>query len=107
MMIAGALWFGHALMIPQVGNERMTLALEWTGQDAYRNEPLREWLVADEVAGKVRSGGGLTFATIDGAGHMVCFSPYRPLRHRFTSVAFCLRLRTTSRCSRSSWQTAG
>ncbi|KAI0640108.1 serine carboxypeptidase [Trametes polyzona] len=61
-----------------VGNERMTLALEWSGQDAFRNEPLREWRVGNEVVGKVRSGGGLTFATIDGAGHM---APYdQPVR---------------------------
>ncbi|KAH9849189.1 serine carboxypeptidase [Lenzites betulinus] len=61
-----------------VGNERMTLGLEWTKQEQFRNEPLREWLVEDEVAGKVRSGGGLTFATIDGAGHM---TPYdEPVR---------------------------
>ncbi|OJT03086.1 Carboxypeptidase Y -like protein [Trametes pubescens] len=58
-----------------VGNERMTLGLEWTGQDAYRSEHLREWLVDGEVAGKVRTGGGLTFATIDGAGHMVRLFP--------------------------------
>lgn len=56
----------------------MTLGLEWTGQDAYRNEQLREWLVDGEVAGKVRAGGGLTFATIDGAGHMVRFSLIGP-----------------------------
>ncbi|KAI0368897.1 serine carboxypeptidase [Pilatotrama ljubarskyi] len=61
-----------------VGNERMTLALEWSSQDAYRNAPLQEWLVDGEVAGKFRTGGGLTFATIDGAGHMV---PYdQPVR---------------------------
>ncbi|KAI0778827.1 serine carboxypeptidase [Trametes elegans] len=61
-----------------VGNERMTLGLEWSRQDLYRSEPLREWRVGDEVAGKVRSGGGLTFATIDGAGHM---APYdQPVR---------------------------
>ncbi len=53
----------------------MTLGLEWTGQDAYRSEHLREWLVDGEVAGKVRTGGGLTFATIDGAGHMVRLFP--------------------------------
>lgn len=64
--------------VAQVGNERMTLGLEWTGQESYRNEHLREWLVDGEVAGKVRAGGGLTFATIDGAGHMVRYLPIGP-----------------------------
>ncbi|KAF9242675.1 serine carboxypeptidase [Melanogaster broomeanus] len=45
-----------------VGNERWTLQMPWTGQEAF---------VDGHVAGKVRSAGGLTFATIDGAGHMV------------------------------------
>ena len=49
----------------------MTFALEWSAHDAYRSAELREWLVDGEVAGKTRSGGGLTFATIAGAGHMV------------------------------------
>lgn len=64
--------------VAQVGNERMTLGLEWTEQESYRNEHLREWLVDGEVAGKVRAGGGLTFATIDDAGHMVRYLPIGP-----------------------------
>ncbi|KAF9240283.1 Alpha/Beta hydrolase protein, partial [Melanogaster broomeanus] len=60
-----------------IGNERWTLQMPWTGQEASLSQPLREWEVDGHVAGKVRSGryithaGGLTFATIDGAGHMV------------------------------------
>lgn len=54
----------------------MTLQLEWTGQDAFTAEPLRDWKVGDHVAGKVRSAGALTFATIDGAGHMVRLYAY-------------------------------
>ncbi|OJT03161.1 Carboxypeptidase Y -like protein [Trametes pubescens] len=57
-----------------IGNERMTLGLEWTQQEAYRNEPLRDWLVDGKPAGLTRSGGGLTFATISGAGHLVSSS---------------------------------
>ena len=49
----------------------MTLALEWTGQEQFIKQPLREWHVGDHVAGKTRSHNGFTFATIDGAGHMV------------------------------------
>ncbi|KAI9066160.1 serine carboxypeptidase [Trametes sanguinea] len=56
-----------------IGNDRMTLALEWTRRDAYRDQPLRPWLVNGDIAGMTRSGGGLTFATIAGAGH---FAPY-------------------------------
>ncbi|KAF9240280.1 serine carboxypeptidase [Melanogaster broomeanus] len=54
-----------------VGNERWTFLMPWTGQEAFVSQPLREWEVDGHVAGKVRSAGGLTFATIDGAGHMV------------------------------------
>ncbi|KAI0367259.1 serine carboxypeptidase [Pilatotrama ljubarskyi] len=56
-----------------IGNERMTLALEWSQQEAYRSAPLEEWTVEGKAAGVTRSGGGLTYATIAGAGHM---APY-------------------------------
>lgn len=32
---------------------------------------LREWTIDGKVAGRTRSAKGLTFATIEGAGHMV------------------------------------
>jgi len=54
-----------------VGNERWTLALEWTGREAFSSAKLREWFVGGKVAGVTRSAGGLTFATIHNAGHMV------------------------------------
>ncbi|OBZ78169.1 Carboxypeptidase Y [Grifola frondosa] len=54
-----------------VGNERMTLELEWTGQQTFRAQPLRAWNVDGKTAGLTRSTGGFTFATIYGAGHMV------------------------------------
>ncbi|KAI8973142.1 serine carboxypeptidase [Trametes punicea] len=61
-----------------IGNDRMTLALEWTGQSQYRDEPLRPWLLDGDIAGLTRSSGGLTFATIAGAGHL---APYdRPVQ---------------------------
>jgi len=56
-----------------VGNEQMTLNLEWTGKDAFGAEPLREWKIDGKAAGSTRSSGKLTFATIHGAGHM---APY-------------------------------
>ncbi|CAA7266369.1 unnamed protein product [Cyclocybe aegerita] len=54
-----------------VGNERWTLDLEWTGGAEFRKQGLREWIVQDQAAGMTRSAKGLTFATIEGAGHMV------------------------------------
>ncbi|KAF8991372.1 serine carboxypeptidase [Cyathus striatus] len=54
-----------------VGNERWTLALEWSGQDDFVNADKRKWFVDGKQAGHTRSAGKFTFATIDGAGHMV------------------------------------
>ena len=54
-----------------VGNERWTLALDWSGKAEFSSQELREWSVNGAVAGKTRSANGFTFATIDGAGHMV------------------------------------
>jgi carboxypeptidase C (cathepsin A) len=54
-----------------VGNERWTLALDWSGGEAFRAEQLRDWKVGGKVAGRTRSAGQLTFVTVDGAGHMV------------------------------------
>lgn len=56
---------------PQVGNERMTLNLEWTGQEQFINQPLREWSVNDRAAGLTRAAQGFTFATVYGGGHLV------------------------------------
>lgn len=54
-----------------VGNEAWTRELEWSGRTSFSAEPLTEWLVGGKVAGMKRSAKGLTFANIDGAGHMV------------------------------------
>ncbi|KAK0444660.1 serine carboxypeptidase [Desarmillaria tabescens] len=56
-----------------VGNERWTLGLEWSGRKDFVRKRLQEWEVGGKVTGKTRSAKGLTFATIDGAGH---FAPY-------------------------------
>lgn len=47
--------------------------MEWSGGDEWRKEGLGEWSVdgSNGIAGKIRSSGGLTFVTVDGAGHMV------------------------------------
>lgn len=54
-----------------VGNERWTLEMWWSGQEGYVSKPLVDWSVDGKVAGKVRSYGNLTFATIYDAGHLV------------------------------------
>ncbi|KAJ7288117.1 Alpha/Beta hydrolase protein [Mycena rebaudengoi] len=45
-------WIGN-----WIGNERWTLALEWSGQGAFVADPLREWTVDGRRAGKTRSSG--------------------------------------------------
>lgn len=57
-----------------VGNEAFTLAMEWSGQKDFVAEELGSWSVKNKTAGKLRSTGPLTFATIKGAGHMVSTS---------------------------------
>ncbi|KAF8991371.1 Alpha/Beta hydrolase protein [Cyathus striatus] len=56
-----------------VGNERWTLALEWSGKDDFVKAEKRKWFVNGKQAGHTRSAGKFTFATIDGAGHLVPF----------------------------------
>lgn len=60
-----------------VGNEAWTLNLEWSGKEKFSTQPLREWFVNGKSAGNTRSANGLTFATIEGAGHMVCLTRKR------------------------------
>ncbi|KAF9444794.1 serine carboxypeptidase [Macrolepiota fuliginosa MF-IS2] len=54
-----------------VGNERWTLGMDWSGKEEFGATKKREWLVDGKRAGVTRSARGLTYATIDGAGHMV------------------------------------
>ncbi|KAF5347036.1 hypothetical protein D9758_011625 [Tetrapyrgos nigripes] len=56
-----------------LGNEMWTVALEWSGQDEFVKQPLEEWNINGKRAGKTRSWGKLTFATVEDAGHM---APY-------------------------------
>ncbi|KAJ7782755.1 Alpha/Beta hydrolase protein, partial [Mycena metata] len=58
-----------------VGNERWTLAMEWSGQDEFSRQQLKPWGTEETNSriGLTRSAMGLTFATIEGAGHM---APY-------------------------------
>lgn len=52
-----------------VGNEKWVLGLKWSGSEEMRKSEARIW-----DGGRVQSFGGLTFATVEGAGHMVCYS---------------------------------
>ncbi|KAJ3850914.1 serine carboxypeptidase [Lentinula lateritia] len=56
-----------------VGNERWSRELEWSGQEEFASQELREWTLAGKKAGITRSarGGLFTYATVQGAGHMV------------------------------------
>ncbi|KAG6844880.1 hypothetical protein H0H87_002825, partial [Tephrocybe sp. NHM501043] len=53
-----------------VGNERWTRALEWSGHGEFTEQDLRVWKRHGKRAGLTRSAKGLTFATVEGAGHM-------------------------------------
>ncbi|KAG8928674.1 hypothetical protein FRC02_006619 [Tulasnella sp. 418] len=56
-----------------IGNKAWTEQLDWTGKEAFNAESLRDWSIGgtSERAGLTRSANGLTFLTVDGAGHMV------------------------------------
>jgi len=45
--------------------------MEWSGQESFVSQELRDWKVKGKRAGKTRASGGLRFATVEGAGHMV------------------------------------
>ncbi|EIN05025.1 peptidase S10 serine carboxypeptidase [Punctularia strigosozonata HHB-11173 SS5] len=53
-----------------LGNLNVALNLEWTGQAGFAESKFRSWEVEGGKAGRVREFGGLTFATVVGAGHM-------------------------------------
>ena len=61
-----------------VGNERWTLDMQWSGQEGFRSKPLVDWTVDGLAAGKTRSYGNFTFATIYGAGHLVSCNLFVP-----------------------------
>ncbi|KAL5634578.1 hypothetical protein ACGC1H_002578 [Rhizoctonia solani] len=54
-----------------VGNQKWVMALDWTGGVEFTAQKDRDWVVDGQVAGFTRSANGLTFATVNAAGHMV------------------------------------
>ena len=51
-----------------IGNEAWAEELEWTGGPGYIGAQVRDWTVDGKVAGYTKTYGGLTFATVKGAG---------------------------------------
>jgi carboxypeptidase C (cathepsin A) len=61
----------------------MLEALEWSGQEGFVAEELREWSTDKQAsAGQTKSFGNLTYIDIRGAGHMVSSSAPRSLVRR-------------------------
>lgn len=61
----------HDWICNWISNEIWTLKMPWSGQEAFASHPLTNWLIDGRVVGKTRSANGLTFATVNEAGHMV------------------------------------
>lgn len=88
LLYAGA----HDWIANWIGIWNMVQTLEWGRVGEFSQTEWREWgEKGDQAAGKVKDGGGLTFATIAGAGHMVRFKNHgfllfnRMTRHLTTS----------------------
>ncbi|PWN99032.1 alpha/beta-hydrolase [Tilletiopsis washingtonensis] len=54
-----------------LGNKQWIDAMEFAGAKAFKQAKNYRWLVDGKEAGETQRGGGLTWATIFGAGHMV------------------------------------
>lgn len=59
------------LICNHVGEEWTYNTMPWSGKSAFNNAPISNWTVGGQVAGTVRTADGLTFVTVNGAGHMV------------------------------------
>lgn len=53
------------------GNDQVALQLPWSGREAFAAAPMRDWKAEGEIAGRYRSAGNLTFATVYRSGHFV------------------------------------
>lgn len=53
------------------GNFEWVSTLDWSGSEDWKKAKNYEWVVDGEKAGRTQSGGGLTWATVYEAGHMV------------------------------------
>ena len=60
-------------------------------QPDYAKASTKDWKVGDVVAGQARSGGGLTFVAVEGAGHMVPMDqPQAVSYHDYDATLFIL-----------------
>ncbi len=88
-----------------VGNERWTREMWWSGQAGYASKPLVDWSVNGRVAGKVRSHGDFTFATIYGAGHLASgFSYVACVAVWFYEFCSCFLDRRLTTSQRNLWR---
>lgn len=54
-----------------LGGASWTNSTKWSKQASFLNATTKDWKVGTTVVGQVKTGGGLTFAAVDAAGHMV------------------------------------
>lgn len=55
-----------------LGGSEWTNVTQWKAAEEFRSASLKEWQLSDgTAAGQAKSGGGLTFVQVEGAGHMV------------------------------------
>ncbi|XP_065897505.1 uncharacterized protein [Dysidea avara] len=54
-----------------IGGKEWTLAMKWSGKDAFNKAAVKDWVIDGYVAGQIRSTNGLTFLAVENAGHMV------------------------------------
>ncbi|PWN53556.1 alpha/beta-hydrolase [Violaceomyces palustris] len=53
------------------GNKRWVEKLDWSGSEEWHKGKNYQWVVDGKKVGETQSGGGLTWATVHNAGHMV------------------------------------
>jgi len=74
-----------------IGTNEWTLHIDWPGQNSYNTASNHSWIVAGKPAGFYKSGGNLTHAIVENAGHMVPFSQpqnSQDLLYRFIDGGF-------------------
>jgi len=54
-----------------VGGYALAASLRWPGSSAFKKAPFEDLAIGGMDIGKLKSGGGLTYLQVDGAGHMV------------------------------------
>jgi hypothetical protein len=82
--------------------------MDWSGKEEFGSVEKREWFVDGERAGMTRSAMGFSFVTIDGAGHMVCFSFVFFFEDHFDlTIEFAFRFLMINRSKHWLWYSDG